>query len=404
MTANGTRAPSGVGSGDRARPLETTAGAELSSRSTESDDGHVVVHAPIDVRSVSLGVLAVLGTVWMLDWAAAVFIPVLLGLMSSYALSPIVDRLEALHVPRAMSATLLLLGIVFGAGATVYSLEDDATQLIETLPDTAQKLRQVLRPHDSMPVSAIDNVQKAASQLERATATEATAPARGVTRVQIEQPTFDIKNHLWTGTVGLIALLGQTMMVCFITFFLLAAGDTFRRKLVRIAGPTFTKQKITLQVLDEITGQIKRYLLVQLFTSVIVGVASYVAFLWIGLEHAAVWGIASGVLNLVPYIGGIAVTAAASLVAFMQTGTLDLAWQVALASTVIHGVVGYVLNPWMTGRAGSMHPVVVFVAVLAWGWLWGIWGLLLGVPIMMAIKAICDRVEDLKPIGELLGD
>ena len=71
---------------------------------------------------------------------------------------------------------------------------------------------------------------------------------------------------------------------------------------------------------------------------------------------------------------------------------------------MIHGVVGYVLSPWLTGRAGSMHPVVVFVAVLAWGWLWGIWGLLLGVPIMMAIKAICDHVEDLKPIGELLGD
>lgn len=391
MAATGPSAPNGVASGDSSRPAG-------------SDNGQVMVHGPIDVRSVALAVLAVFGTVLMLDWAAAVFIPVMLGLMFSYALSPIVDRLQVLHIPRAIGAALLLLGILGGVGATVYSLEDDATQLIDSLPDTAQKLRQVLRPSAGTQVSAIENVQKAASQLERAATQDNSAPARGVTRVQIEQPTFDVKSHLWTGTLGLIALLGQTTVVCFITFFLLAAGDTFRRKLVRIAGPTFAKQKITLQVLDEITGQIKRYLLVQLFASLVVGVASFLVFLWLGLQHAAVWGVAAGVLNLVPYIGGIAVTGAAALVGFMQTGTLDLALQVAAASLAIHGIVGYVLTPWLTGRASSMHPVVVFVAVLAWGWLWGIWGLLLGVPTMMAIKAICDHVEGLKPIGELLGD
>lgn len=391
MAATGTSAPNGVGSGDALRPLG-------------ADNGHVLVHVPVGVRSVALAVLAVFATVLMLDWAAAVFIPVLLGLMSSYALSPIVDRMQAMHVPRSIGATLLLLGILGGVGVTVYSLEDDATQVIESLPDTAQKLREVLRPDDSIRVTAIDNVQKAASQLERAAGTGTSAPTSGVTRVQIEQPAFDIKSHLWTGTLGFIVFLGQVTVVCFITFFLLAAGDTFRRKLVRIAGPTLTRQKITLQVLNEITGQIKRYLLVQLFASLVVGVASFVVFLWLGLQHAAVWGIAAGVLNLVPYIGGIAITGAVALVGFMQTGTLDLALQVAAASIVIHGVVGYVLTPWLTGRAGSMHPVVVFIAVLAWGWLWGIWGLLLGVPIMMAIKAICDRVDDLKPIGELLGD
>jgi predicted PurR-regulated permease PerM len=369
-----------------------------------TENGFMTVRAPIDVRSVALAVLAVFGTVLMLDWAAAVFIPVLLGLMSSYALSPIVDRMHAMHIPRAIGAAVLLLGILGGIGATIYSIEDDASQVVESLPDTAQKLRHVLRPHESIPATAIENVQRAASQLEQAAVADTSTPARGVTRVQIEQPPFDVKSHLWTGTLGFIAFLGQATVVCFITFFLLAAGDTFRRKLVRIAGPTLTKQKITLQVLNEITGQIKRYLLVQLFASLIVGVASFLAFLWLGLQHAAVWGVAAGVLNLVPYIGGIAITGTVALVGFMQTGTLDLAWQVAAASIVIHGIVGYVLGPWLTGRAGSMHPIVVFIAVLAWGWLWGIWGLLLGVPIMMAIKAICDHIEGLKPIGELLGD
>ena len=360
---------------------------------------------PIVVRSVALAVIAVCAVLWLLDWAAEVFIPVLLGLMFSYALTPIVDRLEAWHIPRVIGATVLLASIIGGSVATMYSVEDDANAMIESLPDTAQKIRQALRPQVRTPDSAIANMQEAATQIEQAAAeTTPKSPTGGVTRVQIETPKFDIKAHLWSGTLGLVALLGQAMVVCFVTFFLLVSGDTFRRKMARIAGPTFKTKRITVEALDEITEQIKRYLLVQLFLSVLVGVATWLAFMWIGLAHAGVWGVLSGVLNMIPYFGAIAVTGGSALVGFVQFGTLEMALIVAGASLVIHGIVGHVLMPWLTGRASSMNPVVVFVGVLAWGWLWGIWGLLLGMPIMLAIKAVCDRVEDLKPIGELLGE
>jgi predicted PurR-regulated permease PerM len=364
------------------------------------------LRAPVDVRSVSLAVLAVCATVLMLDWAAAVFIPVLLGLMFSYALSPIVDLLSLRHVPRPLAAALLLAGLIVGIGATAYSLEDDANALIESLPDAAQHLRQAIRLKRGQPDGAIEKVQQAATQLEQA-ATESRsigASAPGVTRVQVEPPRFNIKEHLWTGTLGLAALLGQATMVCFITFFLLASGDSFRRKVVRIAGPTFKQKRVTIETLDEITGQIKRYLLVQVLLSCVVGVATWLVFVWIGLQQAAVWGVLAGVLNLVPYLGAIAITLGTALVGFVQFGTLDMALLVAGSSFVIHGIVGYLLAPWLTGRASRMNPVVVFVGVLAWGWLWGVWGLLLGMPIMLAVKAVCDRVEDLKPVGELLGD
>ena len=360
---------------------------------------------PIVVRSVALAVVAVCAALWLLDWAAEVFIPVLLGLMFSYALTPIVDRLQMWHIPRVIGAAVLLASIIAGTVATMYSMEDDANALIESLPDTAQKIRQALRPQTHTPDSAIANMQAAATQIEQAAADTTTAkPSGGVTRVQIEAPRFDIKEHLWSGTLGLVALLGQATVVFFVTFFLLVSGDTFRRKMASIAGPTFSKKRITVEALDEITDQIKRYLLVQLLLSVLVGVATWGAFLWIGLAHAAVWGILSGVLNLVPYFGAIAVTGGSALVGFVQFGEFQTALIVAGASLVIHSVVGYVLTPWLTGRASSMNPVVVFVGVLAWGWLWGIWGLLLGMPIMLAIKAVCDRVDELKPIGELLGD
>ena len=375
-------------------------------RVARSASGETIVqHTAVDVRNVSLAVLAVCASVLMLDWAAAVFIPVLLGLMFSYALSPIVDRLEFWRIPRALGAAVLLVSLIGLVGASAYSLEDDANSLIESLPNAAQKLREAVRPQKGTPDSAIDKVQRAATQIEQAATESASeAPARGVTRVQIEQPKFNIKEHLWTGTLGLATVIGQATMVCFITFFLLASGDSFRRKVVRIAGPTFRQKRITIETMDEITGQIKRYLLVQVLLSCVVGVSTWAVLLWIGLQHAAVWGILSGVLNLVPYIGAIVITGATALFGFVQFGALDMAFLVGAASFVIHGIVGYVLAPWLTGRTSRMNPVVVFISVLAWGWLWGVWGLLLGMPIMLAIKSICDRIEDLKPIGELLGD
>jgi predicted PurR-regulated permease PerM len=375
-----------------------------------SEPERVLLHMPVDVRSASLAVLAVLAGLYTLSWAKAVFIPILLGLMASYALTPVVDRLERWRLPRVFASALLLVVLVGALGWTAWSLADDATAVLESLPTAAQKLRQVLqRPQGARPkpATAIEKVQQAAAELEKAAeanaSTAAATATRGVTRVQIERPRFNVQDYFWTGTLGLIGLVGQATVVLFLTFFLLASGNTFRRKLVKIAGPTFSEKKVTIQALDEITDQIQRYLLVQVFTSLIVAVATWLVFLWIGVEHAAVWGLVGGVLNFIPYLGSIVFTVGSAFVGLMQFGTLESALLVAGASLVVHTITGYVITPWLTSRAGRMNAVTVFVGVLAWGWLWGLWGLLLGVPILMIVKAVCDRVDDLKPVGELLG-
>lgn len=365
-----------------------------------------VLPMTVDVRSVALVVLAVLACIFVLRWAKPVFVPVMLGVMFSYALSPIVDALVRWRVPRAAAAGVLMLAILGGLGASGWMLADDAEELVESLPNAARRLGEALRPERGKPTGPIEKVQQAAQEIERA-AQQAAKPAptpSGAMRVQIEQPKLNVRDYLWSGTIGLVALAGQTVVVCFITFFLLLSGDSFRRKLVKIAGPTFAQKKLTVQALDEITAQMQRYMLVQLATSVFVGLATWLAFLWLGLEHAAVWGFAAGVLNLVPYIGAIAVTAGSMLVGFMQFGTLEMALIVGAVSFVINSLEGYLINPWLTSRLSRMNAVVVFVGVLAWGWLWGVWGLLLGIPILMVVKSVCDRVDDLKPVGELLGD
>jgi predicted PurR-regulated permease PerM len=143
---------------------------------------------------------------------------------------------------------------------------------------------------------------------------------------------------------------------------------------------------------------------VLVLTSAMVGVATWLAFLWIGVEHAGVWGVASFVLNFIPYFGSIVITAASALMGFVQFGAFEQALLIGGAALFIHIIIGNIVTPLLTGRASRMSPVAVFVGVLAWGWLWGLWGLFLGVPILMAIKAVCDRVDDLKAVGELLGD
>ena len=358
-------------------------------------------------RNVALTLLSILAVIAMLWWAQGVFIPLMLGVLASYALSPIVNFLEELHVPRVFGAALLLIGMVGGLGTMVYRLSDEAVNLIETLPDAAENFRAALRRNQANSVGALENLQLAAQELQRAAAENAGQQPDlpdGVTRVQIEQPQLNVQDFLRLGTMSALAMAGQATVVLFLVFFLLVAGDTFRRKLVKITGPTFARKKITLQLLNEITDQIQRYLLVQMATSILVGVATWLVFLWIGLENAAIWGIAAAVFNTIPYLGAVVVTGGTAVVALLQFESLGMALLVAGLSLIITSLEGFLLTPWLVGRASRMNAVAVFVGVLFWGWLWGVWGLLLGLPIIMVIKSICDRVEDLKPVGEMLGE
>lgn len=360
---------------------------------------------PTEAHNVPLILLTVFAVVFLLDWAQAIFIPLALGVIMSYALSPLVNQMQKWHIPRFIGAASVLLVIVGGVGALAYSLQDETASMIETLPEAAQKFRTTVRKEWGSG-GAIEKVQKAAEQIEHAASeTAVTAPAapHGVTRVQIEEPKLNVRDYLWNGTIGALSLVSLAVMVLFLAYFLMASGDAFRRKLVRLSGPTLSKKKITVQMLNEISVQIQHYLLVQVFTSVLVGIAIWLAFLWIGLEHAAVWGVVAAVLNLIPYLGAIIVTGGAALLAFLQFGSASMALTVAGISLVINSLEGYLLTPWLTGRASRMNAVVVFAGILFWGWLWGAWGLLLGMPIMMAIKSVCDRVEEFKPVGEFMG-
>ena len=173
---------------------------------------------------------------------------------------------------------------------------------------------------------------------------------------------------------------------------------------MKIAGPTLTKKKITVQILDEINSQIESFMRVQVFTSFLVAVATALALWWFGVDHPIVWGLLAGIFNSIPYLGPLIVTGGLGVVSFMQFDDLLKTAYVCGVAFAITSLEGFLLTPMLMGRAAQMNPVAIFVGLLFWSWIWGIWGTVLAVPMLMMLKAVCDHIEDLQPIGELLGE
>jgi len=369
------------------------------------DGSAPLVTVPVDTRNAAVTLLAVIACVLMLQYAQSVFIPLVLGLLISYALDPVVTKLEKVRIPRAAGAAILLLALVGGGGVLLLQLRGQAQQIVEQLPGGARRLRETLAREQKGTSQALHQVQQAATELQKAT--DAAAPAQtrpGVMRVQVEDAPFNVGDYVMWGSLGLAGAAGQLLLILFLAYFLLATGDLYRRKLVKIVGPSLTKKKITVQILQEIDRQIESFLMVQVFTSAIVGVATWLAFLWLGLNQAAVWGLLAGLFNSIPYVGPVIVSGATAIVAFLQFGTIEMTLMTTGAAFAITSLEGFLLTPWLTSRAARMNAVAVFVGLLFWGWVWSIWGMLLAVPLLMVVKAICDHVEDFKGVGELLGD
>jgi predicted PurR-regulated permease PerM len=331
-------------------------------------------------------------------------VPLVLSILLFYALDPFVDALERWRMPRALGAGLVLAIVIAAVGTGAYSLRDEVAQVVAELPDGARRFRAALRPGGE--ASAVETIRRATAEIDRAAESAAGAAPTppGVVAVQVQEPVFRASDYLWSGSLTLLGLAGYLSLVTFLSYFLLLADDMFKRKLVRHASSTIAGKKITVNVLDAIGHQIERFLLVQIVTSILVGVVTSLALWWIGLNNFAVWGLAAGVLNSIPYFGPFIVTCALAVLAFLQFGTISMTVLVAGTALIITAVEGWLITPTLLGRAAEMNRVAVFAGLLFWSWMWGVWGTLLAVPMMMVVKAICDHVEDFKPVADFLSE
>ncbi|HEU4684506.1 MAG TPA: AI-2E family transporter [Nitrospira sp.] len=364
-----------------------------------------VIDLPADPHRIALTVLALIATAFALQWAQKFLIPLLLGMIIAFTLNPMVVWLTRIKIPRVIGATLVLLGVVTAGGLAVTSLSGQVEQIVEELPAAAGKLSDMLRDM-SHEANAVQKMQAAARELEQASrqAADGAEPPPSHRRVVVAQPQFTVTDLLWTGSLGMFGLMGELTTLLLLVFFLLVSGPTFRGKILRLAGPSLSKKKITVTILDDIDRAIQNYMLTLLTTNVLLGLLSWVAFRGIGLDNAGAWAVAAGVLHFIPYVGPAVIAFAVGMAAFMQFESVMKAALVAGASIVVATFVGTLVVTWLSSRVGSMNAAAVFIALLFWGWLWGLWGLLLAIPIMGMVKVLSDHVEDLRPVGELLGE
>ena len=351
----------------------------------------------------ALSVLALFAAVVLLREGRSVLIPIVMSVLASYALEPIVSRLEHWSVPRLAGTTIVMLALAGVLVGGAYGLSYQVSSLVDELPRAARTVREQIRS-SRMPGGTLEKLDQARSELERTSqdltrsaAGEKPAPARNDAVV----PMFDF---VWWGSAGLLALTGHATVMFFLIFFLLLSGDLFRRKLLKLAGSTLTRRRVTLEVLNEIDAEIKRYLIVRVITSVVVAVGTWAALAWLGLQNAALWGLVAGVCNVIPYLGPVLVCGGIAIVGLIQFGNLTTAALAAGLALLVTGLEGWFLDPLLMGKVQRLNAVAILIGLSFWTAVWGGWGALLAVPLLSVTKTICDRVDGFQPVGELLGE
>ena len=355
--------------------------------------------------SLALIILASIALLTSLHFARAFFVPLLIGILISYALHPLVDWLGTMRMPRPAAAALVLGALIGGFSWVGYALSGQATVLIEKLPEAARKLRLTLASNRGAAPTALQNVQEAASELQRAAndVGQKAGVRAAPTPVTVSSSSWWLRDYALAQSTLLISIAAQTPIVLLLAYFLLASGDHFRRKLVQFVGPSLSTKKDALRILGEIDTQVQRYLFVILATNTLVAIGTWLAFEALGLEQAGVWGVFAGVLHFIPYLGTVLLALAAGVAGYLQFGTLTQAAAVAGTALLVAGIISLSFTTWLHSRYARVNAAVLFIALLFFAWLWGAAGLLLGAPLVAIAKVICDRVESLHPAGELLG-
>lgn len=392
-----------------APPLASTAEASMqdSPSDTAITAGPALALIPPVSRGVALTIIATVALVFALQWAENFFIPVIFSILISYTLAPVVGWMERLKVPRIAGVGLILLTLFGGSAAVVDSLHTEFQLIVKRLPEAAQQITTAISKAQGGQQGTMQKMQAVATEIEKATAQE-TSVTPGAKRlpapIVIARPAFKLQEWLWAGSMSAAEFLGQATMVLFLVFFLLLSGDSFKRKLVKITGPSLASKKITVHILDDINKSIQSYMFMLLVTNILLGVLLWAAFRWIGLENAGAWAVAGACLHIIPYFGPMIIALATGLTAFMQFQSLSKMFLVSGASLLVAVLVGTFITTWMTGRIAKMNAVAVFIGLLFWGWVWGIWGLLLGIPIIVMVRVIAEHIEGWQPVAELLGE
>lgn len=356
--------------------------------------------SPSRVASVSVAVIAAVLGVIALRLAQDFLVPLVLGLLIAYALDPIVRTLHRMGVPRWLGAAAIVGGMVLTLAGLAYALGDRVTAAINQLPQATSQLRGELRSMGGK-TRVIGALGRAADDLEAAASEAAGLKAAAASS---KAPIgLRLRESLVLSSMTLVGMTSTLFMLVVFVYFLLAAGDLFKRKIVGLAGSAPWRRVAVASTIDDINRSIEHFLLVVISMNVLVGLCTWAAFHALGLSNAGAWALLAGLLNTIPYVGSAAAAVVFFLAALLQFDTVTAAIVIAGVFIAITSVESMLATPWLLGRTVRMNNVAVFGGLLFWGWLWGPWGLALSLPMMVVLKTVADRVGPLRPVGEMLG-
>lgn len=353
------------------------------------DTAHAAAPQPVDKTLRA----AVVGTFLLLLLGALFFgkdflLPVCLAFLLALVLSPIVRGVARRGVPEGITAVALVVAVLLGIGSAAYGLSGPVTQWIAEAPtvarDVQRKIATLRRPVDAV-VEASNRVEKMAENGDPR-----------AQRVVLAEP--GLLSRAATGVPEVLAKVGLTLVLL---LFLLASGDMFFEKLVKTL-PTLSDKKRGIRIARTVQREVSRYLLTISLINAGLGAVIGIGMWAIGLPNPALWGIVAALLNFVPYIGagiGILLVGAIGLVTFDTPGAILLPPAVYAVCTILEG---QIITPMLVGRRLEMNSVAVFLAVAFWGWLWGIVGAIIAVPMLVVMKVFADHVDGMHGLGEFL--
>lgn len=346
---------------------------------------------PLGVRSIALTGLFVLALFYTLYFARSFFLSVVIAMLLNFLFSPMVRALRRARIPESVGALLVLLGLLSGAGAAVYGLSGPVKEWAGKAPEAFEKAERALRAIRK----PVESVTQATQQVEKLTSLGGQSRA-----AQVKLESAHLSDTLLTTVMNFFF---EVMVVVILLYFLLASGDLFLRKLISVL-PKLADKKRAVQIAREIEDNISTYLGTVTAINGVLGVLTALAMAWLGMPNAVLWGVVGGLSNYIPYIGAFGVAGILGLVALTTFGTVSAALVPPLVFLTLTSIEGYLLTPWVLGRRLTLNPVVVFVGLMFWGWIWGLPGGFLAVPILATFKIFCDHIEPLAAIGEFLGD
>lgn len=359
----------------------------------------------VNIRSMALVILTSIATIFFIDWAQSVLLPLVIAVLISYSLDPVVSLFDRIRIPRPLSAALILMAFVSALAAASLPLKQETMAMLDKIPVAIKEFqrKEARAPREE---GIMEKAQTAAKEIEASAKQGEQKPTLandGVTPVRVIEKPMDIQEYVIKSSPAALVLITQCFSVLLMVYFLLSVGSLYRRKVVKISGPSFARMRKAARILDDLHHQIRRFLFVMVISAVFVGVVTWLAFLALGMEQAALWGVVAGVASAIPYVGPFLVFLGSGGAAFLQFGELQMPIIVASVSLIITSVQGSLLTPWLTSYMSSLNAVAIFISLLFWGWLWGPAGLIIATPLLMITKSLCDHVVNLRAMGELLG-